>query len=210
MQETLLRKAPDKFVLPDLPFALDALEPHISAKTMRVHHEGHHAAYVNGVNNAIEGTDLADKTIEEIVHVTADNPDKQGLFNQSAQAWNHAFFWKCLSPKGEVEPPDDVAARLTDSMGSVEAFKKQFRDAAIGRFGSGWAWLVWDNGKLKVESTGNAYTPIANGRMPLLTLDVWEHAYYLDYQNRRAEFVDRFLTHLINWDFVAANLRDAA
>jgi Fe-Mn family superoxide dismutase len=196
------------FELPVLPYPADALQPHMSAETFSFHHGKHHAAYINNLNAAIEGTDLADKPLEEIVLATAKDPDKVGIFNNAAQTWNHTFFWGSMKPNGGGAPTGAIADKITADFGSYDAFKETFKKAAATQFGSGWAWLVLDQGTLKVTKTGNAGNPITDGQTPLLTLDVWEHAYYLDYQNRRPDYIDTYLNHLVNWD--AANERMAS
>jgi Fe-Mn family superoxide dismutase len=195
------------FELPPLPFAIDALEPHISARTFEFHHGKHHAAYVNNLNGLIKDTDLASKSLEElIVLAAADLPAKQGIFNNAAQVWNHTFFWNCLTKGGGGQPGPRLLARIEADFGSFDAFKIEFKTAATTQFGSGWAWLVEENGKLKITKTANADLPLAHGQKALLTVDVWEHAYCLDWQNRRPDFVQAFLDHLVNWSFVEANL----
>lgn len=195
------------FELPPLPFAIDALEPHISARTLEFHHGKHHAAYVNNLNGLIKDTDLASKSLEELIHIAAaDLPTKQGIFNNAAQVWNHTFFWNSLTKGGGGQPSPRLLARIEADFGSFEAFKTEFKNAAVTQFGSGWAWLVEDGGKLKITKTANADLPLAHGQKALLTVDVWEHAYYLDWQNRRPDFVQAFLDNLVNWSFVEANL----
>ena len=195
--------------LPDLPYAKDALAPHISARTLEFHHGKHHAAYVANTNKFIAGTELADKPLEEIILAAAKAPDKKGLFNNAAQVWNHTFLWHSMAPNGGGKPKGAIAARIDQDLKGYEAFAEAFAAAAVGQFGSGWAWLVLDGGTLKVEATANADTPLAHGRTPLLTCDAWEHAYYLDYQNRRPDYVKTFLDKLVNWDFANANLKNA-
>jgi Fe-Mn family superoxide dismutase len=192
--------------LPDLPFAPSALEPHISARTFEFHHGKHHKAYVDNTNKLIEGTDLAGKDLETIVRAAAADPAKKGLFNNSAQVWNHSFFWQCLKPGGGGKPTGKVAAKIDSDLGGYEKFAADFKNAGVTQFGSGWAWLVLKDGKLAIAQTPNAETPLTQGHKPLLVCDVWEHAYYLDYQNRRPDFLQAFLDHLVNWDFVNANL----
>jgi Fe-Mn family superoxide dismutase len=190
------------FKLPPLPFAKDALEPHISAKTMEFHHGKHHAAYVKKTNELVAGTPLEGKPLEEVI-LAAKKEGKQKLFNQAAQHWNHSFFWQCLSPKGG-KPSASLDRRLKEIDGG---FEESFAKCAKANFGSGWTWLVLGrDGKLAVKNTSNADLPLANGETALLTLDVWEHAYYLDYQNERPKFIDAFLGNLINWAFVEQNL----
>ena len=195
--------------LPALPYAENALDPHYSAKTISFHYGKHHKTYVDNLNKLIAGTALESKSLEEIIMASAGDSSKVGLFNNAAQVWNHTFFWNCMRPGGGGRPKGDPAARIDSTFGSYEKFAEQFKAAAVGRFGSGWAWLVLDGGALKITSTANAETPMASKQTPLLTVDVWEHAYYLDYQNRRPDFVQAFLDHLVNWDFVAANLAKA-
>ena len=195
--------------LPELPYAKDALAPHISAETIDFHYGKHHKTYVDNLNKLIAGTALESKSLEEIIMASAGDSSKVGLFNNAAQVWNHSFFWNCMRAGGGGRPKGDLAARIDSTFGSYEKFAEQFKAAAVGRFGSGWAWLVLDGGALKITSTANAETPMASKQTPLLTVDVWEHAYYLDYQNRRPDFVQAFLDHLVNWDFVAANLAKA-
>ena len=192
--------------LPELPFAKDALEPHISANTLDFHYGKHHNAYVNNLNNMIAGTDLENKTLEEIIKAVTGNADKQGVFNNAAQVWNHSFYWNCMSPNGGGAPTGAIAAKIDAAFGSYEKFVEQFKAAGATQFGSGWAWLVLDGGKLAITKTLNADTPVAHGLTPLLTVDVWEHAYYLDYQNRRPDYLSTFVEKLINWDFVNKNL----
>lgn len=190
------------YELPDLPYAYDALEPHISAKTFEFHHDKHHAAYVNNYNTMVKDAGMDDKSIEEVIKATYNDSTKTGLFNNAAQAWNHTFFWNSLKPSGGGTPTGAVAEKITADFGGYDKFKEEFKKAAVSQFGSGWAWLVLDNGKLKVVNSPNAVNPLALGMTPLLTCDVWEHAYYLDYQNRRPDFVETFINNLINWDFV--------
>ena len=195
--------------LPALPYAENALDPHYSAKTISFHYGKHHKTYVDNLNKLIAGTPLESKSLEDIIMASAGDSSKAGLFNNAAQVWNHTFFWNCMRPGGGGRPKGDPAARIDSTFGSYEKFAEQFKAAAVGRFGSGWAWLVLDGGALKITSTANADTPMAGKQTALLTVDVWEHAYYLDYQNRRPDFVQAFLDHLVNWDFVAANLAKA-
>jgi len=192
--------------LPDLPFAIDALEPHISARTFEFHHGKHHKAYVDNTNKLIEGTALADQGLEEIIESAAADAAKKGLFNNAAQVWNHSFFWKCLKPNGGGRPTGKIAAQIDKELGGYEKFAADFKNAGVTQFGSGWAWLCLKDRKLAIVQSANAETPIASGDTPLLVVDVWEHAYYLDYQNRRADFLQSFLDHLINRDFVNSNL----
>ena len=193
------------FKLPALPYAQEALEPHISARTLQFHHGKHHKTYVETLNKLIEGGKFADMSLEEIIRATADATDgaEKKIFNNAAQVWNHAFFWHSLSPHGGGEPNGDLLARIQKDFGGLDEFRAKFKEAAVGQFGSGWAWLVDDKGKLAIVTTANAMTPIAKGQKPLLTCDVWEHAYYLDYQNERPKFVETFLRHLVHWHFAA-------
>ena len=194
------------FELPLLPWADNALEPFISAKTISFHYGKHHKAYVDNLNKLVAGTDLESKSLEEIIKATASDASKTGVFNNAAQVWNHTFFWHCLKPGGG-KPSGKIAERIEETFGSYEKFAEQFKAAAVGRFGSGWAWLIDDGGTLKIISTPNADNPLAHGQKALLTVDVWEHAYYLDFQNRRPDFVQAFLDHLVNWEFVGKNLK---
>jgi Fe-Mn family superoxide dismutase len=196
------------FELPALPYPADALKPYMSAETFSYHHGKHHAAYVANLNKLIEGTDLANKSLEEIIKATFGDPDKVGIFNNAAQVWNHTFFWESMKPGGGGAPTGPIADKINADFGSYDKFVEAFKTAAATQFGSGWAWLVLDNGTLKVTKTPNAENPLVYGQTPLLTLDVWEHAYYLDYQNRRPDFISAYLEHLVNWD--AANARLAA
>jgi Fe-Mn family superoxide dismutase len=195
--------------LPSLPYTETALEPHYSAKTIGFHHGKHHKAYVDNLNKLIAGTTLESKPLEEIVQTVAGDPARAGVFNNAAQVWNHTFFWSSMRPAGGGRPAGELLQRLEAAFGAYEKFAEQFKAAAVGRFGSGWAWLVADGGALKIVTTPNAETPLAAGQAALMTVDVWEHAYYLDYQNRRPDFVQAFLDHLVNWDFAAQNLTKA-
>lgn len=196
------------FELPPLPYPNNALEPYISAQTLDFHHGKHHRAYVDTLNRLTEGKPEAGMPLEEIIVATHHDDAKATIFNNAAQVWNHTFFWNCLKKDGG-EPQGDVKKAIDRDFGKLENFAKEFKEAATTQFGSGWAWLVLDAGTLKVIKTPNAVNPIAGGQTALLTCDVWEHAYYLDYQNRRPDFVQTFLDHLINWDFVAQNLAKA-
>lgn len=195
--------------LPPLPYPENALEPVISAKTIGFHYGKHHNGYVVNTNNLIAGTEFADMPLEKIVAATAGNADKAAIFNNAAQVWNHTFYWKSLSPKGGGRPPAGLAQRIEASFGSVEACVKELSTAAVTQFASGWAWLAKEGDRLRVVKTPNAETPLIRGMKPLLTIDVWEHAYYLDYQNRRADYVAAVLDKLINWEFAAENLARA-
>ena len=197
------------FTLPALPYAEDALEPVYSARTISFHHGKHHKTYVDNLNKLIAGTDLETKSLEEIILAASQDPAKVGLFNNAAQVWNHTFFWHCLKPGGGGKPVGKLAGLIESTFGSYETFAEQFKATAVGRFGSGWGWLVLDGGTLTLVSTPNAETPMTKGQVALMTVDVWEHAYYLDYQNRRPDFVQAFLDKLVNWEFVAENLAKA-
>jgi Fe-Mn family superoxide dismutase len=195
--------------LPALPYSLDALEPHISARTLEFHYGKHHAAYVTNLNNLVTGSELEDHSLEDTILAVAGDASKAGVFNNAAQVWNHTFYWQGMKPGGGGAPSGELAAKIDADFGSFDAFKEQFKAAGATQFGSGWAWLVLDNGTLKITKTGNADLPLAHGQKALLTMDVWEHAYYLDYQNRRPDYMTTFLEKLVNWDFVAANLAAA-
>jgi Fe-Mn family superoxide dismutase len=192
--------------LPLLPYPENALEPVISAKTIGFHYGKHHQGYVTNANKLIAGTDLQDMPLEKIVQATAGKADKAGIFNNAAQVWNHTFYWKSLSPKGGGKPPAALLKKMEASFGSLDGCLKELANAAATQFGSGWAWLVQAGDALKVVKTPNAENPMTQGMKPLLTIDVWEHAYYLDYQNRRADYVAAVLDKLINWEFAAENL----
>jgi Fe-Mn family superoxide dismutase len=194
------------FELPPLPWSSDALEPHVSAKTIGFHHGKHHATYVNNLNNLVEGSPLSEMSLEEIIRETAGDASKAGIFNNAAQSWNHDFFWKSMKAGGGGEPTGKILQAINDSFGSYAEFAKQFKTKAATLFGSGWTWLVSDGGKLDIVQTSGAGNPIPEGKTPLITLDVWEHAYYLDYQNRRPDFVAAFLGDLLNWKFAEKNL----
>ncbi|MBX3640790.1 MAG: superoxide dismutase [Nitrosomonas sp.] len=196
-----------QFVLAPLPYADNALEPVISANTLSFHYGKHHKTYVDNLNNLVAGTDLAGQSLEQIIRAVAGKADKAGIFNNAAQVWNHMFYWHSLRPNGGGEPPAGLKQKIEQSFGSLDACKKEFANAAMTQFGSGWAWLVQDGDKIAVAKTGNAESPITLNVRPLLTIDVWEHAYYLDYQNRRADYVNTILDKLINWEFAQANLR---
>ena len=194
------------FTLPELPYAKTALEPHISANTLDFHHGKHHNAYVTKLNELIAGTELEGKSLEEIILAAAKKEIKGGIFNNAAQVWNHTFYWHSMTPNGGGKPSGELAKKIDEDFGSFEKFAEEFKAAGAGRFGSGWAWLVvGKDGKLKVTKTLNADLPMAHGETALLTMDVWEHAYYLDYQNRRPDYMGAFLGNLVNWNFAAEN-----
>jgi len=196
------------FKLPALPYAPEALEPFISVRTMGFHYGKHHQAYVDNLNKLVVGTPWATgKPLEQVVLETAGVADKAAVFNNAAQAWNHTFFWKSMKPGGGGAPTGKLAERIQVAFGGFEAFKTAFIDAAMTQFGSGWAWLVQEGDALKVVKTSNADTPLAHKQTALLACDVWEHAYYLDYQNRRKDFVQAFLDHLANWEFAVSQLK---
>lgn len=193
--------------LPPLPYEMNALEPYISANTLSFHHGKHHQTYVTNLNSLLKDHPLANTSLEDIILQAAGKSEMVGIFNNAAQVWNHTFYWQCMKPNGGGMPNASLKKRLESSFGSFEKFCEEFKQAALTQFGSGWAWLVADkNGELKIMKTGNADLPMAHDATALLTCDVWEHAYYLDYQNRRPDYVDTFLKHLVNWDFVESQL----
>lgn len=192
--------------LPKLPYKKDGLAPHISLRTLDFHHDKHHHAYVTNLNELIEGTDMVEKTIEDIIKKSANNTDRIGIFNNAAQVWNHTFYWQSMKPNGGGLPTGNIAEKINSDFGGYASFISEFKNAGLTQFGSGWAWLVLKNKKLEIIKTSNADTPIAHDLKPLMTVDVWEHAYYLDYQNRRGDYLDAFIKNLINWDFVNYNL----
>jgi Fe-Mn family superoxide dismutase len=195
-----------KIELPALPYGEEALAPHVSSRTLSFHYGKHHKTYVENTKKLVAGTELADASLEDVIKAAAADPKKKGLFNNSAQAWNHAFYWKSLSPKGGGKPSGKLKDKIDTDLGGYDELKDALSKAAVTQFGSGWAWLVLDQGKLQVLQTANADTPMAAGKTPLLTIDVWEHAYYLDHQNKRPDYVTAVIDHLINWEFAAENL----
>ena len=197
--------------LPPLPYEDDALEPHLSRETIRLHYGKHHRAYVERANRLLDGSGLARQPVEAIMRESfqADTARQTARFNNTAQAYNHAFYWNSMAPDGGGPPAEFMQRWIDDAFGSYQRFRQAFADAANGHFASGWVWLVLSEGRLEIMTTTNAQNPIVLGKLPLLTLDVWEHAYYLDYRNRRDEYVQVFLDHLVNWDFAAANLGEA-
>ncbi len=197
------------YELRPLPYDYSALEPHISKSTLEFHHDKHHAKYVNTYNDLVKETDMAGKPIEDVIKTAFKDPSLTKLHNNAAQAWNHTFYWDCMKPNGGGIPTGALADKINADLGGLDAFKKAFTAAGAGQFGSGYAWLVLDNGTLEVVNTPNAENPIVHGQTPLLAMDVWEHAYYLDYQNARAGYVDTFLNQLVNWDFVAQTMAAA-
>lgn len=204
-KDTKTAEAAQTHILPSLPYAENALEPVITAKTIGFHYGKHHKGYVDNLNKLVKGTEYAGLSLENIITGTAGRAEKAAIFNNAAQIWNHTFYWKSMRPKGGGEPPAALKRKMEASFGSVDACKKELANAAVSQFGSGWAWLVLDRDELKVVKTANADTPLTLGMKPLLTVDVWEHAYYLDYQNRRADYADAVLNKLINWEFALQN-----
>lgn len=195
------------FVLPPLPYNSSSLEPTMSANTFSFHHQKHHNAYIVNLNKLIDGTDFAKQDLESIILATANNADKAGIFNNAAQVWNHTFFWNSIKPNGGGKPSEKLLNAINKDFGSFESFCESFKAAGASQFGSGWVWLVQDeNKKLSIVKTANAATPITQGLNPLLTCDVWEHAYYIDYQNRRPDFLSAFLEKLVNWSFAEGRL----
>jgi superoxide dismutase, Fe-Mn family len=197
------------YELPPLPYEYTALEPHISKRTLEFHHDKHHATYVNNFNAAVKGTELDALPLEAVIKAVANDPAKVAIFNNGAQAFNHTFYWNSLKASGGGAPSGALAKQIDADFGSLAKFTEAFKTAATTQFGSGWAWLVLDGNKLAVTKTPNAETPLTKGQVPLLTLDVWEHAYYLDYQNKRPDYIATFLDKLANWDFAAKNLASA-
>ena len=197
------------FELPDLPYDYEALAPYMSAKTLHLHHDKHHQAYVTNLNNLIEGTEFAGKSLEDIVTGSYGDAAKQGIFNNAGQHWNHNLFWRIMKKGGGGSPGGELAKRIDDAFGSFDAFKEQFKTAGVTQFGSGWAWLAVQGDQLKVMKTPNGENPLVHGMRPILGIDVWEHAYYVDYENRRPEYLAAFLNNLVNWDEVEAELHKA-
>ena len=200
-------QAAGRFSLPPLPYPDDALAPVISSTTIGFHYGKHHRAYVDNLNKAIEGSDLVNKSLDDIVKTVAADPNRVAIFNNAAQDWNHTFYWSSMRPNGGGAPTGVIADHIKDSFGDYTKFRQEFANAAVTQFGSGWAWLVQDQDKkLKILKTANADTPMARGINCLLTCDVWEHAYYLDYQNRRPDYVNAWLDKLVNWEFASQRL----
>jgi len=195
------------FELPALPYAKDALEPHMSVATFDYHHGKHHQTYVTKLNELVGDTD---KSLEDLMKDSAGDASKAGVFNNAAQVWNHTFFWNSMGPNGGGAPTNAIAEKIDADFGSYDAFKAAFADAGATQFGSGWVWLVLDGDKLAIVKTPNAECPLTDGKTPILTCDVWEHAYYLDHQNARPKFLSTFLDSLVNWDFANANLAAAS
>jgi Fe-Mn family superoxide dismutase len=206
---TLARSQTSMFTLPPLPYADGALAPVISANTIGFHYGKHHKTYVDNLNNLVKGTAYEGATLEKIIADSAGKADQAGIFNNSAQIWNHTFYWNSLKPNGGGKPSGKLAAMIDSDLGGFDNFKKELAATTVSQFGSGWGWLVVDGGKLKIVKTGNAEVPFTKGQKPLLTIDVWEHAYYLDYQNKRADYVNALIDKLLNWDFAAENLAKA-
>ncbi|HET7145713.1 MAG TPA: superoxide dismutase [Gaiellaceae bacterium] len=198
------------FELPDLPYAYDALEPHIDAETMRIHHDLHHKAYVDNANNALDGTDWADKTVEEVLKNLNEIPEekRQAVRNNAGGHYNHSLFWRIMGPNGGGEPSGELAEAIESKFGGLDALRSQVNDAGVKRFGSGWTWLVWDGAGLAVESTPNQDSPLMEGRTPILGIDVWEHAYYLKYQNKRPAYLEAWW-NVVDWDAVSQRFGDA-
>jgi Fe-Mn family superoxide dismutase len=199
----------ETFVAPPLPYEYDALAPIISAETLRVHHLKHHQGYADKLNELLATSKLHGKSLQEIIVATAGDPKQGKIFNNAAQLWNHTFYWQSMRPRGGGRPVGELADRIVADFGSFDAFVDAFKNVAVEQFGSGWAWLTLDGSALRVVGTGNAETPLTGKKRPLLTIDVWEHAYYLDYQNRRPDYATAWLEKLANWDFAAANLARA-
>jgi superoxide dismutase, Fe-Mn family len=206
MATPAVQKTATPISLPPLPYSEDALAPIISAKTLSFHHGKHHKAYVDKVNELVVGTELEGQSLEQIIMAASGKSDKTELFNNAAQAWNHNFYWRSLTPKGGGKPGSALADKINAAFGSHDTFKMQFADAAVKQFGSGWAWLVADGHSLRIVKTSNADLPLTKGLTALLAIDVWEHAYYLDYQNKRPDYVAAVIDKLLNWEFAAQNL----
>jgi len=194
------------FTLPPLPYPDTALAPVISANTLSFHHGKHHKTYIDNLNNLIKGTEFEGATLEKIVQDTAGKADRVPIFNNAAQTWNHTFYWNSMKPNGGGKPTGKLATMIDSDLGGYDNFKKEFAATTVSQFGSGWGWLVADGGKLKIVKTGNADVPFTKGQTPLLTIDVWEHAYYLDHQNKRPDYVNAVIDKLLNWDFALQQL----
>ena len=194
------------FELPKLDYANDALSPAMSSETLEFHHGKHHQTYVTNLNNLIQGTDLENKSLEEIVVASSKNPDQSGIFNNAGQHWNHILFWQCMKPNGGGPMPSKLESKIIEDFGSVDSFKEEFIKAGTTQFGSGWAWLANNNGKLVVTKTANASNPLVDGMQPIFGCDVWEHSYYIDYRNKRPDYLKAFLDKLANWEFVESLL----
>ena len=194
------------FELPSLPYANDALAPYMSSETLDFHHGKHHQTYVTNLNNLVKDTDLKDSSLEEIVVKSSKDSSMAGIFNNAGQHWNHILFWQCMKPNGGGSMPSELESRITSDLGGIDQFKEAFIQAGTTQFGSGWAWLAIDNGKLVVTKSPNASNPLVDGMKPILGCDVWEHSYYIDYRNKRPDYLKAFLDSLVNWEFVASQL----
>ena len=194
------------FELPSLPYASDALAPYMSSETLDFHHGKHHQTYVTNLNNLVKDTDMQDSSLEEIVVKSSKDPSMAGIFNNAGQHWNHILFWQCMKPNGGGSMPSELESRITSDLGGIDQFKEAFIQAGITQFGSGWAWLAIDNGKLVVTKSPNASNPLVDGLKPILGCDVWEHSYYIDYRNKRPDYLKAFLDSMVNWEFVASQL----
>ncbi|MDC3096901.1 superoxide dismutase [Alphaproteobacteria bacterium] len=194
------------FELPSLPYASDALAPYMSSETLDFHHGKHHQTYVTNLNNLVKDTDMQDSSLEEIVVKSSKDPSMAGIFNNAGQHWNHILFWQCMKPNGGGSMPSELESRITSDLGGIDQFKEAFIQAGITQFGSGWAWLAIDNGKLVITKSPNASNPLVDGMKPILGCDVWEHSYYIDYRNKRPDYLKAFLDSMVNWEFVASQL----
>ncbi len=194
------------FELPSLPYASDALAPYMSSETLDFHHGKHHQTYVTNLNNLVKDTDMQDSSLKEIVVKSSKDPSMAGIFNNAGQHWNHILFWQCMKPNGGGSMPSELESRITSDLGGIDQFKEAFIQAGITQFGSGWAWLAIDNGKLVVTKSPNASNPLVDGMKPILGCDVWEHSYYIDYRNKRPDYLKAFLDSMVNWEFVASQL----
>ncbi len=194
------------FELPSLPYANDALAPYMSSETLDYHHGKHHQTYVTNLNNLVKDTDMKDSSLEEIVVKSSKDSSMAGIFNNAGQHWNHILFWQCMKPNGGGSMPSELESRITSDLGGIDQFKEAFIQAGTTQFGSGWAWLAIDNGKLVVTKSPNASNPLVDGMKPILGCDVWEHSYYIDYRNKRPDYLKAFLDSLVNWEFVASQL----
>ncbi len=194
------------FELPSLPYASDALAPYMSSETLDFHHGKHHQTYVTNLNNLVKDTDMQDSSLEEIVVKSSKDRSMAGIFNNAGQHWNHILFWQCMKPNGGGSMPSELESRITSDLGGIDQFKEAFIQAGITQFGSGWAWLAIDNGKLVVTKSPNASNPLVDGMKPILGCDVWEHSYYIDYRNKRPDYLKAFLDSMVNWEFVASQL----
>ena len=194
------------FELPSLPYASDALAPYMSSETLDFHHGKHHQTYVTNLNNLVKDTDMQDSSLEEIVVKSSKDPSMAGIFNNAGQHWNHILFWQCMKPNGGGSIPSELESRISSDLGGIDQFKEAFIQAGITQFGSGWAWIAIDNGKLVVTKSPNASNPLVDGMKPILGCDVWEHSYYIDYRNKRPDYLKAFLDSMVNWEFVASQL----